>query len=181
MVDDEELLELVEMEVRELLSKYEFPWDDLPVIRWSALQALNDPAWATAQPVRDLLNALDTYIPDPQRETDKAFLMPVEDVFSIKGRWTVITWKIETWIIKPWETIEIVWIKDEVMTTTVTWVEMFKKSLDEWRAWENVWLLIRWIEREEVERGQVCAKPKSITPHTEFECEVYVLSKDEWW
>jgi len=179
MVDDEELLELVEMEVRELLSKYEFPWDDLPVIQGSALKALEDPAWEAAQPVRDLLNALDTYIPEPEREIDKPFLMPVEDVFSIKGRWTVITWKIEVWIIKPWEEIELVWIK-ETTKTTVTWVEMFKKNLDEWRAWENVWLLIRWIERDDVERGQVCAKPWSITPHTEFEAEVYVLTKEEW-
>ena len=182
MVDDEELLELVEMEVRELLSKYEFPWDDLPVIKWSALEALENPSdfdWK-AKPVIELLNALDSYIPDPIRETDKAFLMPVEDVFSIKWRWTVITWKIETWIIKPWEEIELVWIK-ETTKTVVTWVEMFKKSLDEWRAWENVWLLIRWIERDDVERWQVCAKPWSITPHTQFECEVYVLSKDEWW
>ena len=179
MVDDEELLELVEMEVRELLSKYEFPWDDLPVIKWSALKALEDPAWDAAQPVKDLLAQLDAYIPEPEREIDKPFLMPVEDVFSIKGRWTVITWKIEVWVVKPWEEVEIVWIK-ETIKTTVTWVEMFKKNLDEWRAWENVWLLIRWIEREDVLRGQVCAKPWSITPHVQFEAEVYVLTKEEW-
>ncbi|MCD5382603.1 elongation factor Tu [Candidatus Gracilibacteria bacterium] len=180
MVDDEELLELVEMEVRELLSKYEFPGDDLPVIKGSALEALENPSDfdGKAKPVIELLNALDSYIPDPIRETDKAFLMPVEDVFSIKGRGTVITGKIETGIIKPGEEIELVGIK-ETTKTVVTGVEMFKKSLDEGRAGENVGLLIRGIERDDVERGQVCAKPGSITPHTQFECEVYVLSKDE--
>lgn len=180
MVDDLELIDLVEMEVRELLSKYEFPGDDIPVIRGSALQALENPADAAgkAKPVLDLLAALDTYIPDPKRETDKAFLMPVEDVFSIKGRGTVVTGKIEQGIVKPGEEIEIVGIK-ETRKVTVTGVEMFRKSLDEGRAGENVGLLLRGIEREEVERGQVCAKPKSITPHSEFECEAYILGKDE--
>ena len=180
MVDDAELVDLVEMEVRELLSKYEFPGDDIPVIRGSALQALENPgdAEGKAKPVLELLNALDTYIPEPQRETDKAFLMPVEDVFSIKGRGTVVTGKIEQGIITPGEEIEIVGIR-ETQKVVVTGVEMFRKSLDEGRAGENVGLLLRGIEREDVERGQVCVKPGSITPHTEFECEAYILNKDE--
>ena len=179
MVDDPELLDLVEMEVRELLTKYEFPGDDVPVIRGSALKALENPWGPDAEPVKELLKALDDFIPEPVRELDKPFLMPVEDVFSIKGRGTVVTWKIETWVVKSGEEIEIVWLR-ETQKVVVTWVEMFRKILDEGRAWENVWLLLRGIEKEDVERGQVCAKPWSITPHTEFESEVYVLSKDEW-
>ncbi len=180
MVDDQELLELVEMEIRELLTKYEFPWDDIPIIKWSALKALENPAGPDATPVQELLKAIDEYIPEPVRELDKPFLMPVEDVFSIKGRGTVVTWKIETWIVKSWEEIEIVWLRD-TKTIVVTWVEMFRKNLDEWRAWENVWLLLRGAEKDDVERGQVCAKPWSITPHNEFEAECYILSKDEGW
>lgn len=180
MVDDPELVDLVEMEIRELLTKYEYPWADTPVIRWSALKALENPTWPDSEPVKKLLEALDTFIPEPVRELDKPFLMPVEDVFSIKGRWTVITWKIEVWIVKSGEEIEIIWLRD-TKKAVVTWVEMFRKTLDEGRAWENVWLLLRGIEKEDVERGQVCAKIWSITPHSEFEAEVYILSKDEWW
>ncbi|PCI25744.1 elongation factor Tu [Candidatus Peregrinibacteria bacterium] len=180
MVDDEELLDLVEMEVRELLVKYEYPGDDLPVIRGSALKALENPSDfdGDAKPVLELLHALDTYIPDPKRETEKSFLMPVEDVFSIKGRGTVITGRIDQGIVKPGEEIEIVGIR-ETRKLVVTGVEMFRKSLDEGRAGENVGLLLRGVEREDVERGQVCAKPGTITPHDSFEAEVYVLSKDE--
>ena len=180
MVDDAELLELVEMEIRDLLNKYEFPWDDTPVIKWSALKALENPSWPDAEPVKELLKAIDEFIPDPVRELDKPFLMPVEDVFSIKGRGTVATWKIEVWIVKSGEEIEIVWLRDTVKAV-VTWVEMFRKNLTEWRAWENVGLLLRGVEKEDIERWQVCAKPWSITPHSEFEAEVYILSKDEGW
>ena len=176
MVDDEELLELVEMEVRELLTKYEFPGDDLPVIKGSALKALENPTSDDAKPVQELLKALDDYIPEPKRETDKPFLMPVEDVFSIKGRGTVVTGKIELGIIKPGEEIEIVGIK-ETRKIVVTGVEMFRKSLDEGRAGENVGLLLRGIEREEVERGQVCAKPGSITPHSELNVKLIFYQK----
>ncbi|MCJ2163040.1 MULTISPECIES: elongation factor Tu [unclassified Pseudodesulfovibrio] len=180
MVDDEELLELVELEIRELLSKYEFPGDDIPVIQGSALKALecddiNDPA---AKPVLDLLEACDSYIPEPQRDIDMPFLMPVEDVFSISGRGTVITGRVERGIIKVGEELEIVGIKDTIKTTC-TGVEMFRKLLDQGQAGDNVGLLIRGVKREEVERGQVAAKPKSINPHTKFKAEVYVLSKDE--
>lgn len=178
MVDDPELLDLVEMEVRELLSKYEFPGDDTPIIKGSALKALEGPSSDAAKPVQELLGALDSYIPEPKRETDKTFLMPVEDVFSIKGRGTVVTGRVEQGIVKPGEEIEIVGIKD-TRKVVVTGVEMFRKSLDEGRAGENVGILLRGIEREDVERGQVCAKPGSITPHSEFECEAYILSKDE--
>ena len=180
MVDDEELLELVELEVRELLSKYEFPGDDLPVIQGSALKALecesvDDPA---AKCIFELLEACDTYIPEPERDIDMPFLMPVEDVFSISGRGTVITGRVERGIIKVGEEIEIVGIKDTIKTTC-TGVEMFRKLLDQGQAGDNVGLLIRGVKREEVERGQVAAKPKSINPHTKFKAEVYVLSKDE--
>lgn len=180
MVDDPELLDLVEMEVRELLTKYEFPGDNIPIVKGSALKALENPGDTdgAAKPIINLLDALDTYIPEPKRETDKPFLMPVEDVFSIKGRGTVITGKVEQGIIKSGEEIEIVGIRD-TRKVTVTGVEMFRKTLDEGRAGENVGLLLRGIEREEVERGQVCAKPGTITPHSEFECEAYILSKDE--
>lgn len=181
MVDDEEMLELVEMEIRDLLSKYDFPWDDTPIIRWSGLAALNNPSdfAGAAKPILDLFEAIESYVPVPERDLDKPFLMPVEDVFSIKGRGTVVTGKIEQWIIKVWDNIEIVGIKD-TRATTVTWVEMFHKSLDQGQAWDNAWLLLRGIERDDVERGQVLAKPGSIKPHTKFEAEVYVLTKDEW-
>jgi elongation factor Tu len=177
MVDDEELLELVEMEVRELLSSYDFPGDDIPVIRGSALKALEgDAAWVSK--VIELGEALDRYIPDPIRAIDKPFLMPIEDVFSISGRGTVVTGRVERGIIKVGEEVSIVGIKDTVKTT-VTGVEMFRKLLDEGRAGENVGALLRGTKREDVERGQVLAKPNTITPHTDFESEVYVLSKEE--
>jgi elongation factor Tu len=178
MVDDEEILELVELEVRELLSTYEFPGDDVPVVRVSALKALEgDAEWGAK--LLELMNAVDASIPEPERETDKPFLMPVEDVFTITGRGTVVTGRIERGVINVNETIEIVGIKEKVQTTTVTGVEMFRKLLDQGMAGDNVGLLIRGIKREEVERGQVCCKPGSITPHTEFEAQVYILSKDE--
>jgi elongation factor Tu len=177
MVDDEELLELVEMEVRELLSDYDFPGDDLPVIRGSALKALEGEAQWEAKIV-ELGEALDTYIPDPVRAIDKPFIMPIEDVFSIAGRGTVVTGRVEQGIVKVGETVEIVGIKDTV-ATTCTGVEMFRKLLDEGRAGENIGALLRGTKREDVERGQVLAKPGSIKPHTKFEGEVYVLSKEE--
>ena len=178
MVDDEEILELVELEVRELLSNYEFPGDDLPVVRVSALKALEgDPEWSAK--LLGLMDAVDAAIPEPERDTEKAFLMPVEDVFTITGRGTVVTGRIERGIVNVNETIEIVGIKEKVQTTTVTGVEMFRKLLDSGMAGDNVGLLLRGIKREEVERGQVCCKPGSITPHTEFEANVYILSKDE--
>ena len=177
MVDDEELLELVEMEVRELLSEYEFPGDDLPVIQGSALKALEGDANWTPKIV-ELAEALDSYIPEPERDIDKPFLLPIEDVFSISGRGTVVTGRVERGIITVGEAVEIVGIK-ETTTTTCTGVEMFRKLLDEGRAGENVGVLLRGVKREEVERGQVLSKPGSITPHTKFESEVYVLSKEE--
>lgn len=183
MVDDEEMLELVEAEVRDLLSKYGFPWDEVPVIRWSALKALENPSdenWA-AKPIWDLLKALDDYIPLPEREIDKPFLLPIEDVFSIKGRWTVVTWRIERWTIKLWDEVEIVWLSDQIKKTVVTWIEMFHKAFDLAEAWMNVWILLRWITKEEVERWQVLAKPWTITPHKKFKAEVYVLKKEEGW
>jgi elongation factor Tu len=177
MVDDEELLELVEMEVRELLSEYEFPGDDLPVIQGSALKALEgDPVWEAK--ILELANALDTYIPEPKRDIDRPFLLPIEDVFSISGRGTVVTGRVERGIVKTGDSVEIVGIRD-TQTTTCTGVEMFRKLLDEGRAGENVGALLRGTKREDVERGQVLAKPGSIKPHTVFEAEVYVLSKDE--
>jgi len=179
MVDDEEILELVEMEVRELLSSYDFPGDDVPVVRVSALKALEgDPQWTKS--VEDLMDAVDEYIPDPERDIDKPFLMPVEDVFTITGRGTVVTGRIERGVLKVNEEVEIVGIHaSEPIKTTVTGIEMFRKLLDEGRAGENVGLLLRGVKREEVERGQVVCKPGSITPHTEFEASVYILSKDE--
>ncbi len=178
MVDDEEILELVELEVRELLSSYDFPGDDLPVVRVSALKALEgDAEWGAK--LMDLMAAVDASIPEPTRDTEKPFLMPIEDVFTITGRGTVVTGRIERGIVNVNETVEIVGIKEAVMTTTVTGVEMFRKLLDSGMAGDNVGLLIRGIKREEVERGQVVCKPKSITPHTEFEANVYILSKDE--
>jgi elongation factor Tu len=178
MVDDEEILELVELEVRELLNEYEFPGDDVPVIRVSALKALEgDAEWADK--VMELLNAVDTAIPQPERDIDKPFLMPIEDVFTITGRGTVVTGRIERGVVKLNETVDIVGIHETKQTTTVTGVEMFRKLLDEGRAGENVGLLLRGIKREEVERGQVVIKPGTTTPHTEFEAQVYILSKDE--
>jgi elongation factor Tu len=176
-VDDAELLDLVELEVRELLSKYEFPGDDIPIIRGSALGALNGEAqWEKT--VDELMAAVDAYIPTPQRETDKPFLMPVEDIFSISGRGTVATGRIERGIVKVGETVEIVGIRD-TRSTVVTGVEMFKKLLDEGRAGDNVGLLLRGVERKEIERGQVIAKPGSIKPHTKFKAEAYILTKEE--
>jgi elongation factor Tu len=178
MVDDEEILELVEMEVRELLSSQEFPGDDVPVVRVSALKALEgDAEWADK--IVELMTAVDENVPDPVRDTEKAFLMPVEDVFSITGRGTVITGRIERGIIKVNEEVELVGIKEKPLKTTVTGVEMFRKLLDEGQAGDNVGLLIRGIKREEVERGMVVVKPGTTTPHTEFEAQVYILSKDE--
>jgi len=179
IVDDEELIELVEMEVRELLSTYDFPGDDTPVIRGSALAALNGESGQYGEDaVIALVEALDTYIPEPERAIDKAFLMPIEDVFSISGRGTVVTGRVESGIVKVGEEVEIVGIKDTVKTT-VTGVEMFRKLLDEGRAGENCGVLLRGTKREDVQRGQVLAKPGSIKPHTKFDAEVYVLSKEE--
>jgi elongation factor Tu len=177
MVDDEELLELVEMEVRELLDKYEFPGDDTPIVIGSALKALEGDA-QYVEKIIELGKVLDTYIPEPERAIDGAFLMPVEDVFSISGRGTVATGRIERGIVKVGEEIEIIGIKDSVKST-VTGVEMFRKLLDEGRAGDNVGILLRGVKREDIERGQVLAKPGSINPHTSFEAEVYVLSKEE--
>ncbi|MEI2766236.1 MAG: elongation factor Tu [Dermatophilaceae bacterium] len=178
MVDDEEILELVEMEVRELLTSYEFPGDDLPVVRVSALKALEgDAQWSAS--VEELMDAVDSYIPEPERATDRPFLMPVEDVFTITGRGTVVTGRVERGVLKVNEEVEIIGIHDKSTKTVVTGVEMFRKLLDEARAGENVGLLLRGIKREEVERGQVVVKPGTMTPHTEFEAQVYILSKDE--
>ena len=178
MVDDEEILELVELEVRELLSEYEFPGDDLPVVRVSALKALEgDKEWGDK--LMELMDAVDTAIPEPERDIDKPFLMPVEDVFTITGRGTVVTGRVERGIVKVSEEIEIVGIRENSTKTTVTGVEMFRKLLDQGQAGDNVGLLLRGIKREDVERGQVVVKPGSITPHTNFEGSVYILSKDE--
>ncbi len=186
LVDDEELLELVEMEVRELLTKYEFPGDEIPVIRGSAKVAmdaalagntnLSDPVY---KPILDLMDAVDNYIPTPTRDTDKPFLMPVEDVFTITGRGTVATGRVERGSVKPSDPVEIVGLKDEIKSSVVTGVEMFRKLLDVAYAGDNVGLLLRGIDRKEVERGQVIAKPKSVTPHMVFEGQVYVLTKEE--
>ena len=181
-VDDEELLDLVEMEVRELLSSYDFPGDDIPLIKGSALQAMessstdaNDAAYAS---IKELMDSVDSYIPEPERDLDKPFLMSVEDVFTISGRGTVATGRIERGIVNTGEEVEITGIK-ETQKTTVTGVEMFRKTLDEGRAGDNVGLLLRGVKREDIERGQVICKPGSITPHTEFKAQVYVLTKDE--
>jgi elongation factor Tu len=176
-VDDEELLDLVELEVRDLLTEYEFPGDDVPVIRGSALAALEGDAAGEAS-VLELMEAVDSYIPEPERDTEKPFMMAIEDVFSITGRGTVVTGRIETGIIKVGEQVEIVGIR-ELQTTTVTGVEMFRKLLDEGQAGDNVGLLLRGIGKDDVERGQVVAKPGSITPHTDFDGQVYVLTKEE--
>jgi elongation factor Tu len=178
MVDDPELIELVEMEVRELLTKYEFPGDDIPVIQVSALKALEgDEEWTPK--ILELMEAVDSYIPEPQRDVDKPFLMPIEDVFTITGRGTVVTGRVEQGIVNVNDNVEIVGIQEKVQTTVVTGVEMFQKLLDQGQAGDNIGALLRGIKREEVERGQVLAKPGSITPHTHFKAEVYVLSKDE--
>ncbi len=179
MVDDPELLDLVELEVRELLSKYEFPGDDVPVIRGSALQALENPEdEEKTKCIWELMEALDTYFPMPDRPVDKPFLMPIEDIFSISGRGTVATGRVETGVIKTGEEIEIVGFRDTTKTT-VTGVEMFRKILDEGRAGENVGVLLRGTKRDEIERGQVLSKPGSITPHKKFKAEVYILTKEE--
>jgi elongation factor Tu len=178
MVDDPELLELVEMEVRELLSAYEFPGDEIPVIAGSALKALEGDE-EQGKKILELMAAVDSYIPEPVRDTDKPFLMPIEDVFTITGRGTVVTGRIEQGQINSGEEVEIIGIKDEVQKTIVTGLEMFNKTLDFAQAGDNAGVLLRGTKREEVERGQVVAKPKSITPHTHFSAEVYVLSKDE--
>jgi elongation factor Tu len=180
MVDDPELLELVELEVRELLSSYKFPGEKIPIIKGSALKALasGDPASPDTQCIKELMEAVDAYIPLPQRDIDKDFLMPIEDVFSISGRGTVVTGRVERGKVKVGEEVEIVGIKP-TQTKVVTGVEMFRKLLDEGVAGDNVGLLLRGVERKDVERGQVCAKPKSITPHTKFKAEAYVLTKEE--
>ncbi len=178
MVDDEEILGLVEEEVRDLLTKYEFPGKDTPIVRISALKALEgDAAWG--EKIMELMNAVDTFIPQPVREVDKPFLMPVEDVFTITGRGTVVTGRIERGIVKVNEEVEIVGIRTDSQKTTITGVEMFRKLLDEGQAGENVGLLLRGLKREDVERGQVVCKPGSVTPHTDFEASSYILSKDE--
>ena len=178
MVDDEELLELVELEVRELLTQYEFPGDDTPIIRMSALKALEGDPAAEAQ-VLELMDAVDSYIPEPERVIDKPFLMPVEDVFTITGRGTVATGRVEQGTVKVGEQVEIVGIRPKTTTTVVTGVEMFRKLLDQGQAGDNIGVLLRGTKREDIERGQVLAKPGSITPHTEFTAQVYVLSKEE--
>ncbi|MBY0303448.1 elongation factor Tu, partial [Sphingomonas ginsenosidimutans] len=180
LVDDEEILELVELEVRELLSSYEFPGDDIPIIKGSATCALSGSNQKLGtDAVMELMKAVDEYIPQPERPLDKPFMMPIEDVFSISGRGTVVTGRVETGIIKVGEEVEIVGIHPEVRKTTVTGVEMFRKLLDQGQAGDNVGALIRGVARDEVERGQVLCKPGSIKPHTDFSSEVYVLSKDE--
>jgi elongation factor Tu len=176
-VDDEELLELVEMEIRELLGQYEFPGDDIPIVKGSALKAIEGDD-GHKESILKLMEAVDSYIPEPERPIDKDFLMPVEDVFSIEGRGTVATGRVERGIIKKMEEVEIIGIKD-TLKTTITDIEMFRKLLDEGRAGDNVGLLVRGVKKEEIERGQVIAKPGSVKPHTTFEAEVYVLSKDE--
>jgi elongation factor Tu len=178
MVDDEEILELVELEVRELLTEYEFPGDDLPVVKVSALKALEgDPEWTAS--VLELLAAVDEFVPQPVRDVDRPFLLPIEDVFTITGRGTVVTGRIERGVLKVNHEVEIIGIHPQKTRTTVTGIEMFRKLLDEGRAGENVGLLLRGVKREDVERGQVVIKPGSVTPHTEFEARAYILSKDE--
>jgi len=178
MVEDKELIDLVEEEVRDLLKQYEFPGDETTIVRGSALKALENPEGEDAQPIMDLLKALDENIPEPERDVDKPFLMPIEDIFSIEGRGTVVTGRIERGIVKVNEEVEIVGIHD-TQKTVVTGVEMFNKSLDEGRAGDNAGILLRGTKKDDVERGQVLCKPGSITPHTDFEAEVYILGKDE--
>jgi elongation factor Tu len=178
MVDDEELLELVEMEIRDLLSEYEFPGDDIPVIKGSALKALEgDADWETK--IDELMSAVDSYIPEPTRETDKPFLMPIEDVFTITGRGTVATGRVERGALKVGDNVEIVGIQEETRTTVATGIEMFRKLLDSAQAGDNIGALLRGVERKDIERGQVLCKPGSIKPHTKFKAEVYVLTKEE--
>ncbi|ONI46626.1 translation elongation factor Tu, partial [Candidatus Epulonipiscioides saccharophilum] len=179
MVDDEELIELVEMEIRELLNEYEFPGDDTPIIQGSALQALNDPMGPWGDKIIEMFEIIDEYIPTPKRDTEKPFLMPVEDVFSITGRGTVATGKIESGILKVGDEVEIVGIKKETRKVVCTGVEMFRKLLDQGEAGDNIGALLRGVQRNEIERGQVLCKPGSITPHTKFKAEVYVLKKEE--
>ena len=179
MVDDAEILELVEMEIRELLNEYEFPGDDTPVIQGSALQALNDPNGPWGDKILELFDAVDSWIPDPQRETDKPFLMPVEDVFSITGRGTVATGRVERGVLHVSEEVEIVGVKEETRKVVVTGIEMFRKLLDEAQAGDNIGALLRGVQRTEIERGQVLCKPGSITCHKKFTAQVYVLTKDE--
>ena len=179
MVDDPELLELVEMEIRDLLSEYEFPGDDTPVIQGSALKALEDPNGEWGDKVMELMAAVDSYIPDPERETDKPFLMPIEDVFSITGRGTVATGRVERGTLKMSEEVEIVGIKEETQKSVVTGIEMFRKLLDEAYAGDNIGVLLRGIQRTDIERGQILAKPGTVTCHTKFTAQVYVLTKDE--
>ena len=179
MVEDEELLDLVEMEIRELLNEYEFPGDDIPIIRGSAFQALQDPAGPWGDKIIELFDAIESYIPEPERDTDKPFLMPVEDVFSITGRGTVATGRVERGVVKVQDEVEIVGLTDEIRKVVVTGVEMFRKLLDQAEAGDNIGVLLRGVQRNEIERGQVLAKPGSITPHTKFKAQVYVLSKEE--
>jgi elongation factor Tu len=179
MVDDEELLELVDMEIRELLSEYEFPGDDTPIIQGSALKALEDPSSEWGDKIMELMDAVDSWIPDPQRATDQPFLMPVEDVFTITGRGTVATGRVERGVIHVNEEVEIVGVKEEIQKTTVTGIEMFRKLLDEGQAGDNIGALLRGIKREDIVRGQVLCKPGSIKCHTKFTAQVYVLTKDE--
>ena len=179
MVEDEELLDLVEMEIRELLSEYEFPGDDTPIIRGSAFQALQDPSCAWGDKILELFEEIEAYIPTPERDTDKPFLMPVEDVFSITGRGTVATGRVEAGVIKVQDEVEIVGLTEEIRKVVVTGVEMFRKLLDQAEAGDNIGVLLRGVQRSEIERGQVLAKPGSITPHTKFKAQVYVLSKEE--
>ena len=179
LVDDEELLELVEMEIRELLSEYDFPGDDIPVVRGSAYQALQDPTGQWAEGIKELMQAVDDYIPTPERDVDKPFLMPVEDVFSITGRGTVATGRVERGQLKIGDELEIVGITEQTKKTVCTGVEMFRKQLDYAEAGDNIGALLRGIDKDQIERGQVLAKPGTITPHTKFESEVYVLTKEE--
>ncbi|MGM9917662.1 elongation factor Tu [Anaerotignum sp.] len=179
MVEDEELLDLVEMEIRELLNEYEFPGDDIPIIRGSAFQALQDPQGAWGDKILELFEEIENYIPTPERATDKPFLMPVEDVFSITGRGTVATGRVESGVVKVQDEVEIVGLTDEIRKVVVTGVEMFRKLLDQAEAGDNIGVLLRGVQRNEIERGQVLAKPGSITPHTKFKAQVYVLSKEE--
>lgn len=179
MVDDEELLELVEMEIRDLLSQYEFPGDDTPVIKGSAKEALDNPTGEWAQKVVELMEAVDSYIPTPERATDKPFLMPVEDVFTITGRGTVATGRVERGVVKVGDPVEIIGLAEETKTSTVTGVEMFRKLLDSAQAGDNIGALLRGVERKDIERGQCLAKPGSVKPYTKFKAEVYVLSKEE--
>ena len=179
MVDDEELLELVEMEIRELLDEYEFPGDDTPIVQGSALKALEDSSGEWGDKIIELMDAVDAWIPDPEREVDKPFLMPVEDIFTITGRGTVATGRVERGTIKLTEEVEIVGIREETRKVVVTGIEMFRKYLDDARAGDNIGALLRGVQREDIERGQVLCKPGSITPHTKFLAQVYVLTKDE--